>query len=136
MVNAVIRARFRSRHAKLLLSGVFATFVAASAMAFGSGGMQHPHQDEAPNAGLPHAGQGGGSGGGDTTLETQQNSAPDGGSVQLADNGAPGGGNILGGGPPATPGGSYGPGDNNDNDSGNGFMPNGEDGLIVLADFA
>ena len=67
----MVPARSRSRFAKRLLLTACATFVAAGAMAYNSGGFQHPHQDEthdpqvARNDG-PHGGGGGGE-----VIETQ-----------------------------------------------------------------
>ncbi|MDB5423974.1 MAG: hypothetical protein JWQ29_1390, partial [Phenylobacterium sp.] len=127
---AKTRTKSRRRHVKRLLPGVLATFVAASAMAFGSASGPPDHQDEAPQeirmamAVNP------------PSDETADETAP-----AQQDDAAPGGGAA----PPApqdeTPGGAPGPqaglggGDGGFGDP-DGFLPNGEDGLMLLADYA
>src|SRR5690349_13629965 len=127
------KPRLRSAHANRAFAGVFAACVAATAMAYSSGGLQHTHADEAPDPShlhQPHDGQSGG----DVAADTQDNIGPGQGGFDLAEGGPFAGGQDLIG-PPGPPGGgAFGPGDSNDSD-GPGFMPNGEDGLMTLASF-
>jgi hypothetical protein len=127
--------RFRSRHAKRAFAGALAACVAATAMAFSSGGWRHTNDDEAPDPSHLRQDHGGQAGGGGVAADTQDNGQGPGG-FDLAQGGPPAGDADLMGGPPGPPGGgAFGPGDNNDSD-GPGFMPNGEDGLMTLASFA
>ena len=127
-VRTMVPPRSRTRHAKRLFATVFATFVAAGAMAYSTGGSQHPHQDEAPHNDTQVASNGSG---GDTTLETQQGSG--GGSGGGGGGGSGGGSRTI---KPDAPHGAYGPGDGHDNGGSSGFMPNGENGLMTLASYA
>src|SRR3954469_19083859 len=114
----MVTIRLRTKHAKRALAGVFAACVAATAMAYSSGGLQHTHADEAPDPSKLRQHHAAPSGGGDQALETQDNGG-DQGSTELADNGGVGGGGLQS--PPFGPtGGAYGPGDNNES-SGPGF---------------
>jgi hypothetical protein len=127
--------RFRSRHAKRAFAGAFAACVAAAAMAYSSGGLQHTHDDEAPDPSHLRQDHGGQAGGGDVVANVQDNGQGQGG-FDLAQGGPPvGGADLIGGPTGPLGGGAFGPGDNNDSD-GPGFMPNGEDGLMTLASFA
>src|SRR5690348_11774759 len=95
------KIRFKPRHAKRALAGAFAACVAATAMAYSSGGLQN-HGDEAPDPSKLQQQQSGGASGGDQVADTQDNGGGQ-GSTQLADNGgAPGGGGPLTS-PPSTP---------------------------------
>src|SRR6185312_15295612 len=112
----MLRARFKTRHAKRLLAALCSTFVAAGAMAYSTGGLQFRHADEAP-----HGAHGGGHGGGGSEY---LNGGAQGALQDLASGG---------------PQGAFGPGDAHDGHDGagaDGFMPNGEDGLMALADYA
>src|SRR5215472_16624146 len=129
-IPAMATPRIRTTQAKRAFAGAFAACVAATAMAYSSGGLQH--SDEAPDPSKLQQQQGG-QGGGDTASDTQDNSQGQ-GSYQVAGNGAAPGG-APGGGLSGASGGG-GPGDNNDGSDGPGFMPNGEDGLMTLASFA
>jgi len=104
-------------------------------MAYSTGGLQHGHADEAPLGGH-HASRQGGAGG--QTSEVALEGQTGGGAAPGGADGDPAGGGglglqaLIGGGPR----GLYGPGDGHDGSDAGGFMPNGEDGLLVLADFA
>jgi hypothetical protein len=127
----MVPARSRSRLAKrFLLTGV-ATFVAAGAMAYSTGGGQTYHQDEAPPSQYASNGQSYGS---YSQLQTQQTqsgeSGGSGGGGGFADGGGVTSQNLTG-----SPR-SYGPGDGHDGSISGGFVPNGENGLMSLAAFA
>jgi hypothetical protein len=125
----MVPARPRTTQAKRLFAALFSTFVAAGAMAYATGGGQHRHDDEAPHG--VQAG-GAGSGSGDVEFPTQTADGAGGGD-------GPGAGPPQGGSQVATggaPHGAYGPGDGQDGSPPPGFMPNGEDGLTLLADYA
>src|SRR5579859_5275277 len=130
----MVPPRSRSRHAKRLFVTVAATFVAAGAMAYSTGGGQQHHQDEAPTK-FHVASNGGAYGAGDVVLETQQTDAGDGGAP---DPGIGAGGSGVGSDPVTggAPRGLYGPGDGHDGPASSNFMPNGEDGLMTLASYA
>jgi hypothetical protein len=121
-----------SKHTKRLFPALVATFVAAGAMAYSNGGGgQHHHNDEAP----PKQQVASNGGGGEyAPVETQTSGAGgDAGDLGLA-GGAPNGGSEDGAGHGARHG-AYGPGDGHDGPAHSGFVPNGEDGLMMLADY-
>lgn len=139
----MVPARSRSRLAKRLFLTACATFVAAGAMAYSTGGSQHPHQDEAPQ---PRVANGGGHSGGNTFTLLDTQSLGDGAGGSGGGGGGEGGGDAVGGGQTgggyvqlASNGGPhivYGPGDAHDSGPASDFMPNGEDGLMTLATYA
>ena len=123
----MIPARPRTKHARRIVVTLFAAFVAAGAMAYATGGWHHHHDDEAPHD-PKVSGNGSGSGGSDTELPIQASA----GRGDGFGDGAPHGGSQI-----VTadgPHGAYGPGDGTDEPPSGGFMPNGEDGLMLLAD--
>jgi hypothetical protein len=95
------------------------------------GGQHHHHQATNDAAGGGGSAAGGGAGGAGGSTGEQENSGGGGGGVQLADNSGGGGSNSTGGSP-----GAYGPGEGAGGTGGGGFMPNGENGLLILADYA
>jgi len=127
------QSRSRSRHAKRLAAALCSTFVAAGAMAYATGGLQQHHPKDASDK--PAAGSGA-HGGGGTVLESQaegSDSAGGGDSDSGAGGGAGGGGFTLADGAPH---GAFGPGEDHDGPKADGFIPNGENGLMMLADLA
>jgi hypothetical protein len=130
-----IRTKKRRRHVKRLLPGVLATFVAASAMALGASSGPTSHQDEAPQEiRMAMAVASSGDGAGDEApADETPNAAPDVG-------GGAGGGesqNNTADAPQAPPSGGGDKPDGGDlfGDP-DGFLPNGENGLMLLADYA
>jgi len=129
---AKTRIKSRRRHAKRLLPGVLATFIAASAMAFGSSSGPAGHEDEAPQEiHMAMAVTSPGDGAGDETSGDQQDTGGAGGGGGAESQGGAGGGPTGGSGGSGAGGGEG--GDWGDRD---GFLPNGENGLMLLADYA
>ena len=124
-----LRTKSRRRHAKRLLPGVLATLVAALAMAFVGATGPHGHQDEAPPkmrmAMAVNPAADGPTGGNPGTV---QNGPGTGGGDDAPRGGPPGGS-------PAPHGGGNAEGEQGFNDA-EGFLPNGENGLMLLADYA
>lgn len=108
-------------------------------MAYAAGRSQHHHADKAPRTQVASNEQNSGAAAGaGAPMQAQENNADGdsnggGGGVELA------GGDGTVGSPNLTNGGAHGalgPGDGHDGPGSNGFMPNGENGLMVLADYA
>jgi hypothetical protein len=116
--------RSRSRHAKRILAALVASLLAVGALDVATGGQDHRHHDTA-RVGKPsgrHAAHRRGA----TPIETAQN----GGVADYSGGGGSGGSQDVNNGLPK----AYGPGDDQDSVAG-AFMPNGEDGLMALADY-
>ena len=135
----MVRPRSRSRHAKRLAAALGATFVAAGAMAYVTGGAQHHRDTEAAGGPTQVAGNSGGGGGSAGTPGNSSGDAGGGGGgggdvAAYGSGGAPNGGlqTLVNG----APTGVFGPGDGQDGAIAGGLMPNGEDGLMILADYA
>lgn len=133
----MLRPRPQTKHARRLLI-ILCLSVAAGSMAHAWGGGPPRSSDDGAGGALQIASHGGGNphadGGGEPG--SRGGSGGDGGD---------GGGGDVGVG--ASTGGSqdlteasrqaaYGPGEDRDGPDGAGFMPNGEDGLMILADYA
>lgn len=126
---AQTRLKTKRRHVKRLLPGLLATFVAASAIALGSGNGPENDEDGAPqeiHMAMAVAPAGGASAE-ETNSEQAGGATPTGSASSQSQSGAPQGQQSSLG---------SGAGDAEGAGGSDGFLPNGENGLMLLADYA